>query len=555
MTLRRIVQSLMFALFLFLLFMTVFRERWEGLFPYLPVDLFLRLDPLALLATSLAERQWVKGLSLLIPLLVATVLLGRIFCGWICPLGTTLDLFEKITHAPQPVVRSRQEGKSVLTTRTGKVLALFSLRSKYYLLFALAVAALLGVQAAWIADPIPIVTRSYATVLLPAMEWGMRLLAGPAQQWRWSAEAYQWTQDNLLAFQQPRYLNSLAVLGVFLFIVLLSLEARRWWCRKLCPLGALLGLLSRWKLVRIRTAPGCTGCGQCATHCKMEAIHLSPQAEGKGWGVSVDNRECILCSTCIDLCPSNIMGYSLWAPKEQSRPVIDLPRRRVTAALVSGMALAPVVQLDFARANRDRAVLRPPCIPPEEEFLNRCIRCGECMKVCLTNVLQPAFGEAGLSGMFSPMMVTRYAYCAYDCTLCGQVCPTGAIPYFTLEHKHARSQGLAAFDRNRCIPYAEGRDCLVCEEHCPVSPKAIQFIREEVRTADGSVRTVKLPVVRPERCIGCGICENKCPVNGAAAVIVRPYSPQKSLREIARELPQSSLASPSGAAEAGSPYP
>ena len=194
MTFRRVVQSLMFMLFLLLLFMTLFRERWEGLNPYLPVDLFLRLDPLAFLATSLAERQWVKGIALLIPLLVVTVLLGRVFCGWMCPLGTTLDLFEKVTRAPQPVLRRREKGESRFVARPGKVLARFSLRSKYYLLFALAVAALLGVQAGWLADPIPIVTRSYATALWPVADRSVRLLAGPAQRWQGNETALApWT--------------------------------------------------------------------------------------------------------------------------------------------------------------------------------------------------------------------------------------------------------------------------------------------------------------------------------------------------------------------------
>ncbi len=536
MTLRRIVQSVLFALFLLLVLMTLFRERWEGLNPYFPVDLFLRLDPLALLTTSLAERQWVKGAALLIPLLAVTMLLGRVFCGWMCPLGTTLDLFEKLTRAPQPTLRRKKQASRKFVPRAGSVLTRFSLRSKYYLLFALAIAALLGVQAAWLADPIPIVTRSYATALFPVAEWTVRLMAGPAHQWAWSSAAYQWTEDYLLSFQQPRYLHSLAVLGVFLFVVLLSLDGRRWWCRKLCPLGALFGLLSWWKPVRILTAPGCTGCGQCATQCKMEAVQVRVDPGGKGGTVSIDNRECILCSTCIAKCPPAIMGYSVGVPKEQARLVVDLPRRRVVAALASGVVLAPAVRLDFAQADRSRALLRPPCIGPEEEFLGRCIRCGECMKVCLTNVLQPAFLEAGLSGMFSPVMHTRYAYCAYECTLCGQVCPTGAIPYFTPEHKHARSQGLAVFDKNRCIPYAEGRDCLVCEEHCPTSPKAIEFVPEEVQGKNGSSRTVKLPVVRPELCVGCGICETKCPVNGPSAIIIFPYSPQKSLEEVAREV-------------------
>lgn len=536
MTLRRTVQIVLFLLFLFLLFATTFQEKWDGLNPALPVDLFLRLDPLAMLGTSLAERQWVKGVFLLLPLIIATVFFGRIFCGWICPLGTTLDLFEKLVRSPNP--KKRHSHLDSLTTPQ-KLLPRLSLRSKYYLLFALLAAAALGIQATWIADPIPIVTRSFAIVVFPAAEWSIRLFGGVAQRWSWSADAYRWTQDNVLTFHQPYFLHSFLALAVFLFILLMSLKGRRWWCRKLCPLGAFLGLLSQWKPLGIQTTAACAGCGECSAHCKMEAIEVTRQ--DKVGIIRIDNRECIMCSTCIEECPKEILGYQFTMPQAKPDTVVNLPRRRVTAALAAGVVLAPAAKLDFSGAERSRAVLRPPNIGTEEEFLNLCIRCGECMKVCLTNALQPAFLEAGYFGVFSPIMIPRQGYCAYDCSLCGQVCPTGAIPYFTPERKHGRSQGLAAFDRGRCIPYAENRDCLVCEEHCPASPKAIVFVREEVLMEDGSRRIIKRPFVRSERCVGCGICENKCPVTGPAAVQVYPYSPQRSLHEIRQALPRESV--------------
>jgi MauM/NapG family ferredoxin protein len=532
MWLRRTVQIIVFLLFLVLIFQAVYSEKWDGLNPWFPPELLLQLDPVAMFGVALSEWRWVNHLLWVVPLLVVTAVFGRIFCGWMCPLGTTLDAFERVCRSKMPV--QRQKGP-VYESSGSRILSAATLRSKYYILIALAIAAVLGVQAFWALDPIPIVTRSYATAVFPAVEWSLRLARTPMLEWGWAEQSYYWMEENLLSFNQPRFQHSGAVWLIFIAILLLSLDGRRWWCRRLCPLGAFLGLLSWAKPVRIQTASACAGCGECATHCKMEAIQITHREPGKAV-VSIDNRECILCSTCIEQCPKEILGYRWGGPKEQAETVVDLPRRRLLAALGVGAVTAPVLALEMPRTNENKAVIRPPGIGPEEEFLNRCIRCGECMKVCPNGALHPALFETGPSGVFAPMMIPRLGYCSYDCNLCSQVCPTGAIPYFTPEHKHARSQGFASFNTNKCIPYRERRDCLVCEEHCPTSPKAIQYRERETVGFDGETKVLKYPYVRVDRCVGCGVCENKCPVSGESAVVVTAYRPQKKLEEVRAEL-------------------
>jgi Pyruvate/2-oxoacid:ferredoxin oxidoreductase delta subunit len=142
------------------------------------------------------------------------------------------------------------------------------------------------------------------------------------------------------------------------------------------------------------------------------------------------------------------------------------------------------------------------------------------MKVCIGNALHSAFLEAGIEGMFTPMVRSRIGYCEYNCTLCGQVCPSGAIRKLALPDKHATVIGRAVFDRNLCLPYAKGIPCIVCEEHCPTPDKAIKFRRQSVVNAKGETVTVLQPFLVDELCIGCGICENKCPLPGRAAVMV-----------------------------------
>jgi ferredoxin len=142
------------------------------------------------------------------------------------------------------------------------------------------------------------------------------------------------------------------------------------------------------------------------------------------------------------------------------------------------------------------------------------------MRVCPTNALQPAFDEGGWTGLWTPVLKMKSGYCEYECSLCSQVCPTHAIQVLTLEEKKKIRIGTAFIDRNRCMPYAAARTCIVCEEHCPTPKKAIWFEEVSLLGADGRRVTVKQPRVDLDLCTGCGICENKCPLDGPAGVHV-----------------------------------
>jgi ferredoxin len=142
------------------------------------------------------------------------------------------------------------------------------------------------------------------------------------------------------------------------------------------------------------------------------------------------------------------------------------------------------------------------------------------MKVCPTNAIQPTLLEAGLEGLWSPLLKMKIGYCEYECTLCTQVCPTDAIKPLEAEEKKKIKIGLAFFDKNRCLPYASARSCIVCEEHCPTPKKAIWFEEVQVVNPRGEKLMVKQPHIDPELCIGCGICEKKCPMADQGAVYV-----------------------------------
>jgi len=209
--------------------------------------------------------------------------------------------------------------------------------------------------------------------------------------------------------------------------------------------------------------------------------------------------------------------------RRRTEAPLDLSRRRIVISAAAGLAAVPLTRIHPARAATPPARLRPPGARPEAAFLNRCLRCGACMKVCMRNAIHPAFHEAGWEGLFTPVMDFDVGYCEYNCTLCGQVCPSEAIRPLPVAEKQRVVIGLAVIDTNRCIPYRLGQNCIVCEEHCPIPDKAIVFEESEARAPSGETFVLKKPVVVPEKCIGCGICQLKCPVKATAAIVVSPY--------------------------------
>ncbi len=201
---------------------------------------------------------------------------------------------------------------------------------------------------------------------------------------------------------------------------------------------------------------------------------------------------------------------------------INLGRRKVLtgAAIGLGGACLSRVHPQVSGRTFNPALIRPPGAVGEDEFLSRCIRCGECMKVCPTNAIQPTCLQAGVEGMWTPVLNMDVGYCEYECTLCGQVCPTGAIRKLSLEEKQKIKIGQSFVDKNRCLPYAFGRPCIVCEEHCPTPNKAIWVEEIEVMGPAGERILVQQPHVDPDLCVGCGICQNKCPIKDRSGIYV-----------------------------------
>ncbi len=322
---------------------------------------------------------------------------------------------------------------------------------------------------------------------------------------------YSFMKDTILPFEQRYYDLALVSLLLLALVFASELAQRRFFCRNICPLGALLGWIGRLGVLDLHGGDSkCGRCRHCISICRMGAIDSSRK---------IHVNQCSLCLECFEQCPRQIIAFGATAPVSRGASV-SLSRRRFLAALTAGLIIPPLLGVRRLNAEPDPRLIRPPGARGEEEFLQRCVRCAECIQVCIGNALQPTGLQAGLEGVFTPRLVARTGYCEFNCTLCGQVCPTGAIRTLSLAEKHTAKIGHAWFDRNICLPYAKGLPCMVCEEHCPTPDKAIKFRSATIIDDRGIAVAVKQPYVVDELCIGCGICETKCPLPGRSAVFI-----------------------------------
>jgi MauM/NapG family ferredoxin protein len=380
---------------------------------------------------------------------------------------------------------------------------------------------LFGSAAFLLLDPLSLVTRSATVLLFPLLDRMARLsgdllyLASPL---RGVVDAVTSMLTGRIIFSRPLvFALQVGILGMFTGILALSFVERRLWCRHLCPLGALLGLVGRFSAVgRVVDQGKCVHCRRCEAVCPMDAIRDD--------GLSTDPTRCQLGLECADTCPEGAVHFGL-----RGRKTVHDPSRRALLK-AGGVALAGGFFLftSLPRSERNVYLVRPPGARPENRFLGLCSRCGQCMKVCPTNVIQPAVFTAGLEGIMTPRMDFERGYCDYSCNECGKVCPTGAIQPLVLALKRTTVIGRAYIDKNRCLPWADATNCLVCQELCPTPEKAIVFVEETAASPAGGLVALKRPVVVAERCIGCGICENNCPVGHEAAIRVRATRGQPS---------------------------
>jgi len=514
---RRISQALFLIFFLVLLvesrlpqdvyldYSAAFTSEQELNLEY-PVTFFFKLDPLVWLTTLICGHKWIKGFAWALGLVGVTFFCGRIFCGFICPFGTI--------HHIVSYVKPALKGRRMFEANTKKS----DQRLKYGLLITLLAAACLGLNFSGLLDPIALLFRSLALAVFPGLGTGIKALFDLAAQSdikvlnliSYGAEILV---SPVFGYDYKAY-QSGWLIGVLFVIILLANRIRpRFWCRTLCPLGALLGIFARFSILRLeKNIEKCTDCKLCLKSCQGAATPIP----GQEW----ETAECMFCFNCFEACPENAVFFKFGWPPFKNKPP-DMGRRAVLGGLTAGISLPLLARLDGQIYKvSDPRLIRPPGSLPEKDFLTLCQRCGLCMKACPTNVINPALTEAGIAGFWTPNLIMIQGYCEYTCTLCGKVCPTDAIRKLTVKEKIELPVriGSAYIDRGLCLPWSGNGPCIVCEEHCPTSPKAVKLSEGSVPGPAGKTINVKLPYVNLKNCVGCGICEFKCPVKGKPAI-------------------------------------
>ncbi|MCH8121309.1 MAG: 4Fe-4S binding protein [Planctomycetes bacterium] len=557
-TVRRISQVFFFSMFVWFCVVSTIGEKFWQLRGW-PVNWFLQLDPLVAIGTVLTTHTLYWPLLWALATIVLTILLGRFFCGWLCPFGSLHQFVGYLGNRRKKTAQKIQLNKY----RKAQCIKYFIL---IFFLFMAAFPSLAVTLQTGLLDPIPLVTRSFNLLLLPIIDRTV----------------------NFVSVSARFYEGAWLILAIFLTATLLNLVVPRFYCRFICPLGALFAIISRFAIWRIgKKQTECSDCKLCDKACEGAC-------EPSG---SIRISECVLCFNCRDDCRDELLAY-------QTRPSLagettnpDISRRGFVLSLASGIFAVPALRLsNKLGSNWQHTIIRPPGALPEEEFLKRCIKCGQCMRTCPTNVIQPGGIEGGLENLWTPVLNNRIGSsgCQLNCVACGQMCPTSAIRPITLAEKHGLGEfaevgpikiGTAFFDRNRCLPWSMDKPCIVCEENCPVSPKAI-YTQECFNTVRDGILTVKevtdniieveqtivpgnfaggdyycaledgkrrkitantensleispdgqfvkilvpgskievqvrlqQPFVDIEKCIGCGVCEHECPVSGKKAI-------------------------------------
>ncbi|MBD8000972.1 4Fe-4S binding protein [Phocaeicola faecium] len=449
------------------------------------------------------------NVGIIVLLILLTLVFGRVYCSVICPMGVFQDAISWLSG-------QRKKKKYRFSYSPAKNI----LRYTVLTLFVIAVIAGIGSFVALLA-PYSSYGRIANNLFAPIYQWGNNVFAYFAER----AESYAFYETSVWMKSLPTFVIAVVT---FIAIVVLAWRNGRTYCNTICPVGTVLGFLSRFALFRISIdTEKCNACGLCSRKCKAACI------DGKRH--TVDYSRCVACMDCLDTCKHGAISYRWFKQEiqtknaEQTRSVdkeqINEARRSfltATAILATATTLkAQEKKVDGGLAAiEDKKIPKraTPILPPgalsARDFTRHCTACQLCVSVCPNEVLRPS---TDLMKLMQPEMSYERGYCRPECTKCGDVCPAGAIHPITAADKSATQIGHAVWIKKNCIPLTDGVECGNCARHCPAG--AIQMVPSDPQQEDSP----KIPVVNTERCIGCGACENLCPARPFSAIYVEGH--------------------------------
>jgi len=455
------------------------------------------------------------NLGVVAALVIATLLFGRVYCSVICPLGVMQD---GVSWAAGKRRKNRFRYSPAKTTLRYTVLVLFVLS------LVAGTGLIVGKLFALLA-PYSAYGRIAQNLLAPLWGWGNNLLAYAAER-----------SDSYAFYRTEVWVRSAATFAIaaatFALVALLAWRSGRTWCNTVCPVGTVLGFLSRFSLLRpVLDAEKCVGCNRCARNCKASCIDIEHR--------KIDYSRCVVCLDCIDSCSRGAISYRL-RPKPVGRTKPDSPEAEHPAGLsrrgfltLTGLFAArtalraqeKLTDGGLAAIERKKIPQRTTPIVPAgaaslRHLTQHCTGCQLCVAACPNGVLRPS---ERLTSFMQPEISYERGYCRPECTKCSEVCPAGAILPVTAAEKSSVQIGHAVWVRANCVPLTDGVACGNCARHCPA--EAITMVPSDAADPDSP----KIPVVNTERCIGCGACENLCPARPFSAIYVEGHERHRIL--------------------------
>ena len=419
----------------------------------------------------------IASILIVAALLLVSLIFGRVYCASFCPLGIFQDII--IYIADKLGLKPKKSPQKPLTNLRLGVLVITILSVVFG-----------SIGLLNLIDPYSLFGRITSTIFKPAYAAINNTIVSILENFNIYTISYINLPYRSLAL-------ALVVFALFILLIIFSGLRGRKYCNSICPVGTILSFVSKPARFKINiNHQECINCKICESDCRAGCIDIDNSA--------IDHTRCTLCFDCIGVCPEGAISYSLTKPRQKSP---DNSKRSFVASSFAFLSL-PLLGNQQEGKNGDLPVI-PPGGKSHKEFLDKCTGCHLCVNACPSNVIVPAIMDYGLEGLFQPKLDFNKNYCAYDCKVCTEICPTEALSELSLEEKQLTQLGEVSLNKDQCVVYRNDTDCGACIEHCPT-----HAVYADIRNG------IRYPVTDTDYCIGCGACQYPCPTDPKAIVVI-----------------------------------